>query len=229
MEKEIRLYGPLAKFIGQRKFLAEISSAGEAVRMLLANFPGLERHMADQHYKVIVDGYDTDLEEIHYPASQTIKIVPVLRGAGGGVGKIVAGVALVAFAIATAGVGSGFLGLGAGLTGAVGPFAGGLTTGFILGSAASTVIGSIGVALVLGGVSQLLSPTPQLGQIGPASQSIGSSRTTTTEGTEMDPQESYSFSGIQNTSRQGTPVPVVYGETIVGSVVISAGIDVDTI
>jgi hypothetical protein len=23
--------------------------------MLLANFPGLERHMADQHYKVIVD------------------------------------------------------------------------------------------------------------------------------------------------------------------------------
>ena len=197
--------------------------------MLLANFPGLERHMADQHYKVIVDGYDTDLEEIHYPASQTIKIVPVLGGAGGGVGKIVAGVALVAFAIATAGVGSGFLGLGAGLTGAVGPFAGGLTTGFILGSAASTVIGSIGVALVLGGVSQLLSPTPQLGQIGPASQSIGSSRTTTTEGTEMDPQESYSFSGIQNTSRQGTPVPVVYGETIVGSVVISAGIDVDTI
>jgi predicted phage tail protein len=225
MEKEIRLYGPLAKFIGQRKFLAEISSAGEAVRMLLANFPGLERHMADQHYKVIVDGYDTDLEEIHYPASQTIKIVPVLGGAGGGVGKIVAGVALVAFAIATAGVGSGFLGLGAGLTGAVGPFAGGLTTGFILGSAASTVIGSIGVALVLGGVSQLLSPTPQLGQIGPASQS----RNTTTEGTEIDPQESYSFSGIQNTSRQGTPVPVVYGETIVGSVVISAGIDVDTI
>ena len=228
MEKEVRLYGPLAKFIGQRKFLAEISSAGEAIRMLLANFPGLERHMADQHYKVIVDGYDTDLEEIHYPASQTIKIVPVLGGAGGGVGKIVAGVALVAFAIATAGVGSGFLGLGAGLTGAVGPFAGGLTTGFILGSAASTVIGSIGVALVLGGVSQLLSPTPQLGQIGPASQSLGG-RNTTTEGTEMDPQESYSFSGIQNTSRQGTPVPVVYGETIVGSVVISAGIDVDTI
>ena len=45
----------------------------------------------------------------------------------------------------------------------------------------------------------------------------------------MDPQESYSFSGIQNTSRQGLPVPLVYGETIVGSVVISAGIDTDDI
>jgi predicted phage tail protein len=210
MEKEIRLYGPLAKFIGQRKFLAEISSAGEAVRMLLANFPGLERHMADQHYKVIVDGYDTDLEELNYPASQTIKIVPVLGGAGG-VGKIIAGVAIVAFAIVTAGAGLiPGLGLGFGASAAIG-------------------IGAVGASLILGGVSQLLSPTPQLGQIGPASMNPVGGRNTTSEGTEMDPQESYSFSGIQNTSRQGTPVPVVYGETTVGSVVISAGIDVDTI
>jgi predicted phage tail protein len=98
----------------------------------------------------------------------------------------------------------------------------------IVGSSVAILAGTIGTSLILGGVAQLLSPTPQLGQIGPASQSLGG-RNTTTEGTEMDPQESYSFSGIQNTSRQGTPVPVVYGETIVGSVVISAGIDVDTI
>ena len=219
MEKEIRLYGPLAKFIGQRKFLAEISSAGEAIRMLLANFPGLERHMADQHYKVIVDNYESDLDEIHYPASQVIKIVPVLGGAGGGVGKILAGVALVAAAIVLGPASGGFLGLGMGLSGA------GMG---IVGSSVAILAGTIGTSLILGGVAQLLSPTPQLGQIGPASQSLGG-RNTTTEGTEMDPQESYSFSGIQNTSRQGTPVPVVYGETIVGSVVISAGIDVDTI
>jgi predicted phage tail protein len=43
--------------------------------------------------------------------------------------------------------------------------------------------------------------------------------------TQDDPRKSYSFSGIQNTSRQGVPVPIVYGETVVGSVVISAGID----
>jgi predicted phage tail protein len=120
MEKEVRLYGPLAKFIGQRKFLAEISSAGEAIRMLLANFPGLERHMADQHYKVIVDNYETDLDEIHHPASQVIKIVPVLGGAGGGAGKILAGVALVAAAIVLGPAAGGFLGLGAGLGSAAG-------------------------------------------------------------------------------------------------------------
>jgi predicted phage tail protein len=112
MEKEVRLYGPLAKFIGQRKFLAEISSAGEAIRMLLANFPGLEQHMADQHYKVIVDNYESDLDEIHYPASQVIKLVPVLGGAGSGTGKILAGIALVAAAIVLGPASGGFLGLG---------------------------------------------------------------------------------------------------------------------
>jgi predicted phage tail protein len=43
---------------------------------------------------------------------------------------------------------------------------------------------------------------------------------------EGDPRKSFSFSGIQNTNRAGVPVPVVYGETLVGSVVISAGIDI---
>ncbi len=49
--------------------------------------------------------------------------------------------------------------------------------------------------------------------------------TNSTEGTELDPQASYSFSGTQNTSRQGVPIPLVYGEMIVGSIVISAGVD----
>lgn len=228
MEREVKVYGPLAKFVGQRRFLAEINSAGEAVRMLLANFPGLERHMADQHYKVIVDGYDSDLDELHNPASQTIKIVPVLGGAGGGVGKILAGVALIAAAIVIGPAAGGFLGLGAGLGGATG--AGAAVSMGLVGGAFATAVGAVGAALVLGGVSQLLSPTPQIGQIGPASTGGGGGfRPKTTEGTELDPQESYSFSGIQNTSRMGLPVPVVYGETVVGSVVISAGIDVDTI
>jgi len=214
MQREVRLYGPLAKFVGQRQFFAEISSAGEAIRMLLANFPGLERHMSDQHYKVVVDGYETKLDDVNNPASQVIKIIPVVGGAGGGkgfsIGTIIAGVALVALAV-------------------INPFAGAMI-GTFGGAplAVSSVVGTIGATLILGGVSQLLSPTPQIGSIGPAS-TAGGFRQTTTEGTEMDPQESYSFSGIQNTSRMGLPVPLVYGETIVGSVVISAGIDVDDI
>ena len=198
--REIKLYGALAKFVGQRRFVAEISSAGEAIRMLLANFPGLERHMAEQHYKVIVDNSERDVDEIEYPASECIQIVPVIGGAGNVV-KIVVGAVLIAAAV--------FIPAAA------------------FGLSSMFTVGAIGATLVLGGVAQLLSPTPQIGIYGPASS--GRFRQETTEASELDPQESYSFSGIQNTSRQGTPVPVVYGETIVGSVVISAGIDVDDI
>jgi predicted phage tail protein len=68
---------------------------------------------------------------------------------------------------------------------------------------------------VLGGVAQLLTPTPTQQAAGPD--------------TPNDPRKSYSFSGIQNVSRQGVPVPIVYGETIVGSVVLSAGINTEEV
>ena len=46
---------------------------------------------------------------------------------------------------------------------------------------------------------------------------------------EEDPRLSFSFGGVQNTSRAGTPVPIVYGEIITGSVVISAAIDTNQV
>ena len=192
MLRKIKLYGKLAKFIGHRVLEADVASAAEAVRFLLANWPELERHMADQHYRVSVGTYDLDLEELHDPAGQQeIKIVPVMAGAGA-TGRIIAGIALIALALLFA--------PGAAL-------AGGL---FTLGSAAVPIVLGIGASLVLGGVAQLLTPTPKVPQ--------GADK-------QDDPRKSYSFSGIQNTSRQGVPVPIVYGETVVGSVVISAGID----
>jgi len=185
--REIRLYGKLAKFIGKRVFRADVANAAEAVRFLLANFPQLEKHMADQHYRVSLGERDLALEEIHEPAGQqVIKIVPVVAGAGA-VGRILLGAALI--------IGSFFTG-GATLFGAV---------------ALSSVLFGVGASLVLGGVAQLLTPTP--------AQPTGLN-------SNNDPRKSYSFSSIQNTSRQGIPVPIVYGETIVGSVVISAGIDI---
>jgi predicted phage tail protein len=200
MLRKIKIYGQLAKFIGRRVIEADVATAAEAVRMLAANFPGLEKHMADQHYRVTVGTYDLSLDEIHDPAGQqTIKIMPVIAGAGG-VGKILAGIALIAVAIAFAPVAAGFLGAGLGAGGSA----------FTLGATASVVIGSIGASLVLGGVAQLLTPVPKVPQ-GPSS--------------DNDPRKTYNFSGIQQTSRQGVPVPCVYGLTLVGSVVISAGVD----
>jgi len=183
--KEIRLYGKLAKFLGQRVFRAEVATAAEAVRFLVANFPQMERHMADQHYRVSLGKRDLELDEIHHPAGQqVIRIAPVIAGAGT-VGRIILGVALIAGALI---IGQPWLG----------KFAYNLMIG-------------VGASLTLGGVAQLLTPVPAM---------------PTGSDSNSDPRKNYSFSSIQNTSRSGTPVPVVYGEAIVGSVVISAGIDI---
>jgi predicted phage tail protein len=40
---------------------------------------------------------------------------------------------------------------------------------------------------------------------------------------------SFSFSGVQNTSRAGTSHPICFGEIVCGSVVISAGIDTNQV
>lgn len=211
MLRKIRVYGRLAKFLGQRVFEADVASAAEAVRFLVVNFPQLEKHMADQHYRVSVGRYDLTLDELHDPAGQQeIKIVPVLVGAGGASGKILAGIGLIALAFVIGPAAGGFLGIGAGLGGATG--AGAAVSLGLVGGAFASAIGFVGLSLVIGGVSQLLTPTPKINQPGTAQDN-------------NDPRKSYSFSGIQNTSRQGTPVPIVYGETLVGSVTISAGID----
>ncbi len=196
MLRTIRIYGRLAKLLKRRKFEAEVASAAEAVRFLLANFPQLEPELAQGHYRVSVGSYDLAEDELQAPAGQQeIKITPVVAGAGA-VGRIVAGVALVAAALLFA--------PGAAL-------AGGL---FTLGAQAVPIVVGIGISLALGGVAQLLTPVPQAVPL-----------TGSTADTAKDPRKSYSFSGVQQTSRAGVPVPVVYGETLVGSVVISAGID----
>lgn len=196
MLRKIRLYGKLAKFIGHRVLEADVATAAEAVRFLVANWPDLEKHMADQHYRVHTGGDDLELEQLHHPASGDVKIIPVVSGAGA-VGRIIAGVALVAFALLIPGAAFGAV------------LAGQISSG--VGNAllvAGNIALSVGASLVLGGVAQLLTPTPK------------------TSKDEGDPRKSFAFSGVQNTSRIGLPVPIVYGELFAGSVVVSAGSDI---
>ena len=183
MLRKIRLYGELAKFVGYRVLEADVASAAEAVRFLLANWPELEQHMAQQHYRVRTAAHDLGEEDLHTPMGQELRIIPVIAGAGA-VGRIIIGVALVAFSLLLPGVGAA------------------------IGGALMTKIGLIGASLILTGIAGLLTPTPKINQ------------------DEGDPRKSFSFNGVQNTSRSGLPVPVVYGETLVGSVVVSAGIDI---
>ena len=195
MLRKVKLYGELADFVGHKELDAVINSTAEAIRFLVTNFPKLEAHMADRHYKVLVDDYDIDKNEIHNPIGQSdISIVPVISGAGGGLGKALLGVALIGLAFAV-------------------PGSIAFTKAGITGGALSKGLFGIGAALTLTGVSEMLFPLPGIPDFA----------------NEEDPRISFSFSGIQNTSRAGTSHPIVYGEIITGSVVISAGIDTNQV
>ena len=203
MLRKLKLYGELAEFVGHKEFEIQVDSLGKAVSFLVNNFPQIEKYMNPQYYQVKVGNYAVDKDEIHHPIGQEdIHIVPVITGAGrGGLGKILLGAALIGIAFATG---------GASLTFAQVPLANaGAFTGIAFSSGIAKAAVYLGGALVLSGVSDMLFPVPK-------PQEFKS---------EQDPQLSFSFSGTQNTSRAGTPVPIVYGEIVTGSVVISGAID----
>ena len=198
MLRKVKLYGKLAKFVGKRVLHANVKNPAEAVRFLIVNWPGLEQHMAKQYYKVEAGHGALALEEIGYPiGSEDISITPVIAGAGS-TGRIVLGMALIATAIALPGAGFAFGAKGVGF----------ISTAAAGGFSAAALAGNVGIMLVLSGVAELLAPVPK------------------TPESEEDPQNQFSFSGIQQVSRAGTAIPVCYGETFTGSVVISAEIDV---
>ena len=203
MLRKVKLYGELAKFVGHKEFEVKVDSIGRAVSFLINNFPGIEKYMSPKYYQVKVGNYDIGEDELHYPIGQKedIHFIPVISGAGRGMGKILLGVALIGIAIAAPGAGflaQGSLGFGSTAVGAA-------ATKFSL----AATLGNIGIGLTLMGVSEMLTPLPQKRDFN----------------SEEDPRLSYNFSGTQNTSRAGTPVPICYGEIITGSVVISGSID----
>ena len=207
MLRKVKMYGELAEFVGYKELEAVVKNPAEAIRFLVTNFPKLEAYMANKYYQVLVGKDDVDKEDLHNPIGQDdIHIVPVITGAGGNspFGRILLGAALIGASFLFPGAGMfGTQALGA--TGTAGLAGAGIATKI------GTAISAIGAGLVLNGVSEMLFPMPK------------------PEMPEDDPRISFRFSGVQNTSRAGTAHPIVYGEVITGSVVISAGIDTDQV
>ena len=201
MLRKIKLYGQLAEFIGHKEFEVKVHSITQAVSFLIHNFPEIESYMSPKYYQVKIGNYDIDESELAYPIGQEdIHFIPTISGAGRGLGKVLLGAVLIGAAF--------FVPQGLALSKGIG-------TGFGFAKAGALAKGLVyvGASLVLQGVSELLFPLPE-------PQKFSS---------EEDPQLSFNFSGVQNTSRAGTPVPIVYGEIVTCSVVISAAIDTNQV
>lgn len=220
--KVVKVYGALRKFLGGRcRFEFEADTPAQALKALCVNFPELSRWLLDREgegmgFRVSLgrELVTTEVPEglvLPWSERDVFSITPVICGAGDGVGRIFAGIGLIALAIVAGPAAGGFLGLGLGLGGAAG--AGAAVSMGLVGGAFASAVGFLGASLVIGGIAQLISPQPDLAGL--------------TSGREAARLESFTFSGIVNTSKQGMPVPIAYGRVFVGSAVISSGLDVD--
>lgn len=145
--RTVILAGELGRLFGRQHRFA-ITTPAEAIRALCANFAGFDKHLIDSQqrgvaYKVTIDRAPVDgqLEGLHQPYSQTLRIVPVVTGGKSGFLGVVLGAALI---------GASFFLPGAAL----------FTVGTFAPSLASIAFG-LGASLLLGGVSQMLAVQPK--------------------------------------------------------------------
>jgi predicted phage tail protein len=180
MLTRIKLLGNLGKrFV--REITLDIESPAEAIRALGSLFDGFTAfmHSSDNHYR-IVDGNPEGLdeEEIHLKHRQKIIVIAPIIAASGGFGKIILGVVLI---------GAAFL-IPGGIFG-ISPLA----------------MGLMGGALLLSGISEILSPKPKAKKT-----------------------DSYGFGNTATLGQQGNPLGVAYGTIMIDSpIVIAAANRVD--
>ena len=216
--KVVKVYGALRKKLGQCRFEFEAATPAQALKALCVNFPGLEKWLIDTErdgvgYRVTIgkERVTDDLSPLMMPWSEqeVLSITPIIAGAGRGFGMIAAGIGLVALAVVTGGTSMAFT--GAGFTamsgGAAIPFA-----AATFGTKLAIAAGTLGLGLTFMGIAQAISPQPDVPDFDESAQ-----------------LESFSFSNVVNTSRQGLPVPIAYGRVFVGSAIISSGTDVDEV
>lgn len=177
-KRTIRLYGVLGTKFGRVHHLA-VNSAAEAIRALAIMIPGFEKFLAESKDNGFSYSIFIGRDNIGHEQLRNPVGQDDIR-------------------IAPIVIGSKRGGLFQTIVGVV----------LMVASIWYPPLFNVGLALTLGGVSQMLAPQPP---------GLGSSDS-------PNNKPSYSFNGPVNTRAQGNPVPLPYGELIVGSAVISAGI-----
>lgn len=233
--RTIYLHGALGRKFGWKHRLA-VTTPREAVSALGVLRKGFTQFFwrESAHYTFLrgkTRRNGVELNEIELGmllGKEDFHIVPVTAGgkggAGKGIGKVVLGVAMVAGAFFTAGASlsaAPAIGIGAGeavaTTVAVGATAGwGASVGG-LGLITAGQLGVMGAMMALGGISQLITPTPKIQN--PA-QAYGQMEAPAA-------RPSFIYGGPANTMEQGGPVPIIYGRMRVGSTLMSASITSD--
>lgn len=186
----VHLYGDLAEKYGSKHRL-NVASIGEAIRALEANYKGFRETIRKKGKYEVVRGDTLKDEHLSEETARMnygkgdFHIAPVVEGAGESGGIIMTIIGVALLVIA-----------------------------FFIPVTAPYLV-PLGIGLIAGGVSIMLTPTPNNDDYGE----------------QEDPAErnSFYFDGPTNTMEQGGVIPLVYGRMVVGSTVVSAGIKVESI
>lgn len=180
----ILLYGQLRQF--GRSFRLSVRSPAEAIKALCVQIPGFERFISNaksrgMEFAVFRGSKNLEEKELGYGGSGEIRIAPIITGSKrGGIIQTVVGAVLIA-------------------------------AGYLLAAptgGASLALVPVGIAMVAGGVIQMLSPQPKGLKTSAAPEN----------------QPGYAFGSARNTTASGNPVPLCYGKRRVGGAIISAAI-----
>jgi len=220
----VMLAGELGEKYGKHHEYYNLQTPADAIKLLCINYPALKQDMMQAHhngvgYKVVQGGAAMGYDELQLPfGSKPLLVVPVISGAGGGATtQILVGVGLVA---------ASFLFPGAGLFGAS-AFGGSIAAASTL-TAVGTGISAVGASLILSGTASLISPQPQLGNLG-ANRIRGEGTNVRGPGPDGITRgamghANYAFTGPANTVGTGATVPVIYGRVIAGSHLLAANL-----
>jgi len=201
----IRLLGEVGRKFG-RRFQLAVKTPAEALRALCVQIPELRQYLLESgengiDWRVVTDhAMGLEEEQLLWPMSKRMVLAPIPAGRGA-VGRIIAGVALVALAI-------------------LGP-AGVFGAAFAKNALLFQITGTIGASLLFSGVAELLTPTPKMPNVGGR---VGGGPTS---GRSTEEQlKSFTFDKSNANSLQGEVVPVLYGERIIGALpVLSFGLE----
>ena len=221
--QRVCLMGELGERFGAEHTYYNLRNGADAIKLLCINMPEFKDYLLTSEengigYQVVQGGIDFDYEDLALPfGERELVIVPVVSGSGGSVGKILAGVGLVALS---------FLLPGAGIFGATSLFGVTAAQGGAVLAGLGTVISGVGASLILGGVAQAISPQPQVPTLGGFGANYGAgarmgsrNRTNGPESVTsgIDGQQSYAYTGAANSVGVGATVPLAYGKVLIGS------------
>ena len=200
MEITIKLHGNLKRF--GNEFVVKGNKLKEGMSALLMQLSGFREQIQKGKFHVIVgNNKEKDLTEQTIFANfdeeltenKTLHIIPVIKGS-----KNIGGVLGIVVGVVLI---------------AASWWAGGAAGWAYLGAAGyagATATFFAGAAMIFAGVASMLTPTPKLGNVGGL-------------GKDTEKKASTSFSNTANVVAQGRQVPLIYGEILTGSLVISKG------